>query len=137
MEMSSSYLRNSDMDSRNFYSPGRGTLHQNQFGGTSGGPIRHDKLFFFSDYQGQRQVAGVDSGLTPVPSPADHSGNLADSLKPVHRRCDGRVLGQHLAQRLGYPVTVGEPYYTSGCTSSANCVFPNAVIPTVGLFARG
>jgi outer membrane receptor for ferrienterochelin and colicin len=49
------FLRNSDMDSRNFYSPARGTLHQNEFGGTIGGLIKHDRLFFFSDYQGQRR----------------------------------------------------------------------------------
>ena len=36
----------------------------------------------------------------------------------------------YLSQRLGYAVANGEPYYTSGCTSSAQCVFPNAQIPT-------
>src|SRR5579862_9363035 len=62
------FLRNSDLDARNFFSPSRGTLHQNQFGGTVGGPILHDRLFFFSDYQGSRVVNGVDSGLIPVPT---------------------------------------------------------------------
>jgi hypothetical protein len=44
------FLRNSDMDTRNFFSPSRGVLHQSQFGGTFGGPIRRDKVFFFGDY---------------------------------------------------------------------------------------
>src|ERR1019366_7488161 len=65
------FLRNYNMDSRNFYSSSRGTLHKNEFGGTIGGPIRHDKLFFFADFQGNRQVIGVDSGLVAVPSVAD------------------------------------------------------------------
>ena len=34
-----------------------------------------------------------------------------------------------LTQKLGYGVTQGEPYYTPGCNSTAQCVFPNAVIP--------
>jgi hypothetical protein len=123
------FLRNSDMDSRNFYSPSRGTLHQNQYGGTFGGPIRHDRLFFFSDYQGTRQVVGVDSGLTPVPSATDHTGNLADVASQLTGTVSGGYWANMLSQKLGYPVSVGEPYYTSGCTSSANCVLPNAVIP--------
>src|SRR5437667_4200131 len=77
------FLRNSDLDSRNFYSSDRGILRQNGFGGTAGGPILHDKLFFFGDYQGTRRTVGVDSGLVPVPSPAEITGDfsaVADQL---------------------------------------------------------
>lgn len=37
----------------------KGALHQNQFGGVLGGPVRKDKLLFFASYQGTRQVNGV------------------------------------------------------------------------------
>ena len=42
--------------------------NQNQFGGTFGGPIRHDKLFFFGDYERttQRQKAGPDNRTLPI-----------------------------------------------------------------------
>ena len=68
------FIRNSDMDSRNFYSTLAGTLHKNEFGGTIGGPIRHDRVFFFADYQGNRQVIGADSGAISVPSAQERSG---------------------------------------------------------------
>ena len=45
---------------RNAAGQPRANLKQNQFGGTIGGPIKKDKLFFFSSYQGTRQVNGLD-----------------------------------------------------------------------------
>ena len=62
------FLRNTDLDARNYFSPTRGAFRQNQFGGTIGGPIRRDKIFFFVDYQGTRQTQGIDTGTISVPS---------------------------------------------------------------------
>jgi Carboxypeptidase regulatory-like domain len=42
----------------------RGLLRQNQFGGTFGGPIKKDKLLFFTSYQGTRQLNGVTAGCS-------------------------------------------------------------------------
>ena len=49
------FLRNTDLDAKNFFDATRGVYRQNQFGGTLGGAIKQDKLFFFSDYQGTRR----------------------------------------------------------------------------------
>jgi hypothetical protein len=123
------FLRNNSLDARNFYSTERGVLRQNQFGGTIGGPILHDKLFFFGDYQGMRRTRGVDSGLVLVPSPAMKTGDLSAVSDQLTGVVNGGFWAGNLSQALGYPVTPGESYYTPGCTSSANCVFPNARIP--------
>ena len=133
------FLRNSDLDARNFYSSDRGILRQNQFGGTVGGPIRHEEVFFFGDYQGMRRTIGVDSGKVSVPSPAERSGDfsaVADQLTgPTENGVykgpvvNGGYWANQLSKALGYPVTPGEPYYTTGCTSSSQCVFPNGQIP--------
>jgi Carboxypeptidase regulatory-like domain/TonB dependent receptor len=128
------FIRNTDLDARNYFSPTRGTFQQNQVGGTFGGPIRKDKLFFFLDYQGTRQIQGVDTGNIAVPSAADRLGNLSDfSTGKAGNQLTGLVTGPYFAnilrQRLGYEVASGEPYYLPGCTSSSICVFPNAVIP--------
>jgi hypothetical protein len=155
------FLRNTDLDARNYFSPTRGTFIQNQFGGTFGGPIRRNKIFFFSDYQGTRQRQGVDTGLIPVPSAADRGGNLSDLASSfttttqtangqtyvVPTTVNGAAWATALSNNFHQTVTPGEPYYfTQGetepnpagpspitypasCTSSTECVFPNAAIP--------
>lgn len=122
------FLRNTDLDARNYFSPTRGIYHQNQFGGTLGGPFLREKLFFFSDYQGTRQSIGESTGLVAVPSAADRNGDLSDQADQLTGNVTGPAFASQLSQQLGYPVSVGEPFYTPGCTS-ATCAFPNAVIP--------
>ena len=68
------FVRNTNLDARNYFSPARGRFDQNQFGGTLGGPIRRSRTFFFADYQGTRLTEGVDSGLIPVPTLAERNG---------------------------------------------------------------
>ena len=42
---------------------------------------------------------------------------------------NGSYLAHTLSNQLGYGVTVGEPFYTAGCTSTSQCIFPKAIIP--------
>jgi len=123
------FLRNTALDSRNFFSPERSFYRQNQFGGTVGGPIRQNKVFYFGDYQGTRTSQGIDTGLVPVPSLANRSGNLSDQADSLTGSVSGPYLANLLTARLGYGVSANEPYYTPGCTSPSQCVFPNAIIP--------
>jgi hypothetical protein len=123
------FLRNDAFDSRNFFSPTRGSFKQNQFGGTLGGPVRRDKAFFFLDYQGTRNIVGQDTGDILVPSAAARAGDLSGEGQKLTGTVGGSAWASTLSQELGYPVAAGEPYYISGCSNSAQCVFPGAVIP--------
>lgn len=123
------FLRNTDLDSRNFFSPDRGVFQQNQVGGLFGGPLVKNKVFFYSDYQATLLTEGVDTGLIQVPSLLNRSGNLSDRASQLTGTVSGPYWANQLSGKLGYAVSAGEPYYTPGCGSSSQCVFPGAVIP--------
>ena len=138
------FLRNTVLDARGYFDPTRPTFRQNQFGGTFGGPVKRQKIYFFSDYQGTRTTQGIPTGNITVPSMQDRTGNLSDlgagafstttfqngqNVTTPATVSDGGYLASLLSQKLGYAVSPGESYYTAGCTSSSQCVFPNAMIP--------
>jgi hypothetical protein len=131
------FLRNEKLDSRNFFDAARGDFKRNQFGAAGGGPILKNRLFFFSDYQGTREVRGLSSGNITVPSALERTGDFSDVGTTGFNPLTGIVLGdnlpghfaQVLSSRLGYSVTAGEPYWSPGCKTTAQCVFPGQVIP--------
>jgi hypothetical protein len=124
------FLRNTALDSRNYFSPDRATYDRNQYGGTIGGPIRKNKTYFFLDYQGTQMTQGQETGNIVVPSLSDRSGNLGDLASQLTGKVSSDYWAGQLAQKLGYAVTTGEPYYTVGCTTTSQCVFPGARIPS-------
>lgn len=69
------FLRNDAMDSSDYFTQSVQPLKQNQFGATFGGPIIHDKAFFFGYYEGFRNRQGESVPAT-VPSVAETQGNF-------------------------------------------------------------
>ncbi|HZD30447.1 MAG TPA: carboxypeptidase-like regulatory domain-containing protein [Candidatus Angelobacter sp.] len=124
------FLRNTSLDSRNYFATDRATYDRNQFGGTLGGPIRKNRAYFFVDYQGTEMTQGQDTGNIAVPSVAARGGNLSDLSSQLTGSVSTDYWANQLSQRLGYKVTAGERYYSSGCLSTAQCVFPSAQIPS-------
>ena len=113
------FLRNDDMDSRGFFDTGKGALKKNQFGYAVGGPAIKNKLFWFTDYQGDRQVNGGTATAVQVLSNAERQGDVG--VQNLTGNVTGAYWAQVLSQRLGRPVQVGEAY---------SSVFPNGIIPT-------
>ncbi len=118
------FFRNTALDARGYFDPTRSTFKQNQFGGTLGGPVRRDKVFFFSDYQGTRTDQGVSTGDISVPTLAERSGEFNDLTGSV----SGPYLASLLSQELGSAVTSGEAYTR---------VFPGGAIPQSAWSAPG
>src|SRR6202789_2048276 len=74
------YLRNFDMDAKNYFATSPDPLKQNQFGGTIGGPIWKGKLFYFGSYQGTRQNTSSNGQISFVPTAAERNGDFSALL---------------------------------------------------------
>jgi hypothetical protein len=72
------YLRNDAFDARNFFAPEVANLTQNQFGATFSGPLRRDRTFFFTSYEGFRRKQGVTSTSTVI-STLERQGDYSQS----------------------------------------------------------
>ncbi len=137
------FLRNDKLDAANFFTPIKSELRQNQFGFTAGGPFWKDRLFWFTDYQGTRRVAGAETGIVSLPSvanlqgqfdPSTLTGSVDTGSLPSASACPASAAPcldwpTTLSNRLGYKVTAGEPYSSVGCTKTSQCVFPGGLIP--------
>lgn len=82
------FLRNDNLDARNFFDQKKPEFKRNQFGGTFGGPIKRNKAFIFGGYEGLREVLGLSS-VTVVPNANVHNGCLPSSSSPGGLRCIG------------------------------------------------
>jgi hypothetical protein len=74
------YLRNYALDARNYFASSPDPLKQNQFGGSLGGPILKNKLFYFGSYQGTRTNTATNGQVQFVPTMAERGGDFSDLL---------------------------------------------------------
>ena len=143
------FLRNTDFDAANYYNAGvRGSYHQNQFGGTFGGPVKRDQIFFFGDYQGNRVIQGQTALITGAPTAATESGDLSgiasslvQSVCPSNANgcpngmgivieptlVNGIAWASQLSTQLNQSVSSGEPYYFAASTIDPNTLAPYGV----------
>lgn len=70
------FLRNGDLNARDFFATKRDTLKRNQYGGVIGGPIKRDKLFFFGGYQRTSQRSDPSQNTAIIPTPAMAAGDF-------------------------------------------------------------
>jgi outer membrane receptor protein involved in Fe transport len=77
------YLRNNDFDARNYFDQGAPPpFHQNQFGASVGGPILKNKMFFYANYEGYRQIQPADN-FANVPNAQQLAGNFSADSNPI------------------------------------------------------
>ena len=108
-------------------------FNQNQFGGTIGGPIIKDKIFFFGSYEGRRIVRGIVSQQVPVPTGADETGDFSagGTAAPFSGSLTDNTVATILQNRPGCANAItmeGGSAPVAGAAYSA--IFPNNKIPT-------
>ena len=87
--------------------------HRNNFGGTFGGPIKHDKAFFFFSYAGLRQVQGATVSGANVPTAAERLGDFtADTFKVYNPKPSGTTAA-------AWDVAANQ---VKGTNTSPNCI---------------
>ncbi len=77
------FLRNGDFNARNFFAANRDSLKRNQFGGTIGGKIITNKLFFFAGYQGTRNKSNPPNNIAYIPTAQMLNGDFTTFASPA------------------------------------------------------
>jgi len=86
------YHRDSDLQARNVFATTVPHGVYNQFGGSGGGHIRRDKLFFFGDYQGSRVIDGQNA-IPTIPTMPMRSGDFSASPTIIYDPGTGTPTG--------------------------------------------
>jgi hypothetical protein len=104
------FIRNNYLDSTNFFSTTPDTLHQNQFGGTFGGPIKRNKMFAFAAYQRTKADQSQSSTSATVPTAANLLGDYSATDGPT---CEASGKLVQLVDPLSGATLVGDKYPTT------------------------
>src|ERR1051326_2701103 len=89
------FVRNGMFNARNAFATKRDTIKRNQYGGTVGGPIMKNRLFFFGGYQGTPIRSDPADVVTYVPTAAMVAGDFTALASPA---CNG---GRSEERRVG------------------------------------
>lgn len=127
------FIRNNYLDATNFFAASKDTLHQNQFGGTFGGPIipGHHKLFGFAGYQRTDSVYSTSVNTMYIPTPANLTGDFSVTDPPPGASTSCGNSPQQLYDPLTGQAIPGNKY-PSQPTFNASALALMKYMPTTG-----
>jgi hypothetical protein len=106
------FLRNAKLDANGFFpnrnKAARRALKRNIFGGTLGGPVIHNKAFFFVDYEGTQQRDSGPATASVAPG-AWRTGDLSDFLSKSNQVLKDPLTGPDLASRTPFAGNIIPP----------------------------
>jgi hypothetical protein len=127
------FYRNQGMNAFSWFNPTKPELKRNQFGGVIGGPIWKDRLFFFTDYQQSRQVAGLSTGILQVMSNDERNGIFPDSV--LNTPVQGRAWAQTLMARGAGTIVAGSTLYNQLGAATTTTDITGATVPAHNISA--
>ncbi len=119
------FVRNGDFNARLFGAAAEDTLRRNQFGGTAGGAIKKDKLFYFGAYQGTRLRTAPGTTNSFIPTAAAMDGNF-DTLESG--ACVSKAGAGNYRQL--YDPFLGGPSFGAASATATYTSTPPPIIPT-------
>ena len=96
------FFRNDALDANNYFARQKERLKQNQFGGTIGGPIVSNHVYFFTYYEGLRSIQDITHGVV-VPTLAERAGDFSADA-PILLNGTFKPYGNNLAGQIN-PIT--------------------------------
>jgi Carboxypeptidase regulatory-like domain len=130
------FYRDTFLNSRGFFSgPTQPVFHQNQFGGTFGGPIKKDKTFFFLSYQGtynrvDSNAAGQSAAQSTTVLSPDQRNGIFPEFSPTSAVCSPPSAGC-LANNKSSIALIGEDGASHPAGTAFGTLFPTGHIPLV------
>src|SRR5579872_6063073 len=128
------FFRNDKLDAADYFEDAngipKGELRQNQFGGTIGGPVIKNKIFFFADYEGLRRIQGTV--LTGgVPTLAERNSGYTDMSDLITLQSSSGTLTDQLGRTMPYG-TILDPattrVVTAGVTDPVSGITPTTAM---------
>ena len=118
------FYRDPFLNARNFFLPEHDLFHQNQFGGTLGGPIWKNHTFFFFSYEGTRN-------RRPIPSGRGFAGGTTTVFTAAQR--NGVFPDLATSQGVSAAPLIGEDGNTYPAGTAYSTLFPTGNIPSADL----
>lgn len=122
------FFRNKVLNAQGYFNSVKPDFQQNQFGGTFGGPIIHDRTFFFVSYEGRRIKQGIPSAQFYLPNQAQRNGDFSSSPAGFQGQIASQTVADLLNNRPGCLSALGLTGAITAPTPYSQ-VFANNQIP--------
>jgi hypothetical protein len=130
------YLRNEDLNARNYFATTgpKPEYRRNLYGATIGSPILHDRLFFFGDFQGVRQLIGVTRTST-IPTLNERKGIFTGVSKIFNPATTTVVGGVYVRQEFPND-TINTPFDSAALALLARFPTPTNLTAAANNYTR-